>query len=109
MATSRFQKLGIFSKPQAQLRPLTRRAEEDSPSGTLRVSDWASEDCNLEELRQQDSDAFAALVEGHQAVVLGLCRSMGLRGADIEDAAADVFANVFRSLPTFDGRAKLGT
>ena len=64
---------------------------------------------DLEELRQQDFDAFAALVAGHQSVVLGLCRSMGLHGADIEDTAADVFANVFRSLPTFDGRAKLGT
>jgi RNA polymerase sigma-70 factor (ECF subfamily) len=75
----------------------------------LYVSDSANEDCDLEELRQQDFDAFAALVAGHQSVVLGLCRSMGLHGADIEDTAADVFANVFRSLPTFDGRAKLGT
>jgi len=73
------------------------------------VNGSASEDGSLETLRQQDFDTFAALVAEHQPVVLGLCRSMGLRGADVEDTAADVFANVFRSLPTFDSRAKLGT
>lgn len=45
----------------------------------------------------------------HEPTVLGLCQSMGLRGPDLEDAAAEVFANVFRSLPTFQGRSALGT
>ncbi len=63
----------------------------------------------LDRLRRQDVAAFTRLVDAHQAVVLGLCRSMGLRGADQEDAAADVFANVYLALPGFDGRSQLGT
>ena len=69
----------------------------------------ASEGDDLVRLRRQDVNAFTTMVEEHQPVVLGLCRSMGLQGADAEDAAAEVFANVYRALPTFDGRAKLGT
>jgi RNA polymerase sigma factor (sigma-70 family) len=63
----------------------------------------------LERIRAQDSEAFAALVNDHQKAVLGLCQSMGLRGADIEQTAMDVFANVFRAIPTFNGQSKLST
>ena len=63
----------------------------------------------IEPLRRRDPVAFAALVDRHQAVVLGLCQSMGLRGADIDDAAAEVFASVFRALPGFQARSAVGT
>jgi RNA polymerase sigma-70 factor, ECF subfamily len=63
----------------------------------------------LDRLRAQDAEAFTALVDEHQTVVLGLCVSLGLRGADVEQAATDVFANVYRALPSFNGKSKLGT
>jgi len=72
------------------------------------VSGWTG-DCEPGKLRGHDFDSFAALVAEHQSAVLGLCRSMGLRGADIDEAACDVFANVYRSLPAFEGRARLET
>ena len=63
----------------------------------------------IEPLRRREPAAFAMLVERHQPLVLGLCQSMGLRGADLDDAAAEVFANVFRALPGFEARSALGT
>ncbi len=67
------------------------------------------ENLNIAALRRGDPKAFAGLVERHGPVVLGLCQSMGLRGADCDDAAAEVFAAVFRSIPRFEGRSALGT
>ena len=60
-------------------------------------------------LRRQDVGAFEALVRQHQLIVMGLAQSLGLRGADLDDAAAETFAQVYRSLPSFEGRAALGT
>ena len=34
---------------------------------------------------------------------------MGLRGADVEETAVDVFSNVYLALPGFHGRAKVTT
>jgi RNA polymerase sigma-70 factor (ECF subfamily) len=63
----------------------------------------------IEPLRRREPAAFAMLVERHQPLVLGLCQSMGLRGADLDDAAAEVFANVFRAIPGFEARSTVGT
>ena len=63
----------------------------------------------LEPLRRREPRAFEALVRRHQPAVLGLCQSMGLNGPDIDDAAAEAFANVFRALPNFEGRSTLRT
>ena len=63
----------------------------------------------IEPLRRREPAAFAMLVERHQPLVLGLCQSMGMRGADLDDAAAEVFASVFRALPSFQARSALGT
>jgi RNA polymerase sigma-70 factor, ECF subfamily len=63
----------------------------------------------LERLRRQDAGAFAELVRQHQQMVLGLGQSLGLRGADLDDAAAEAFAAVFRSIPRFQGKSELGT
>ena len=67
------------------------------------------ENLDLAALRRGDPRAFEGLVRQHQPVVLGLCQSMGLRGPDIDDAAAEVFAAVFRSIGNFEGRSALGT
>lgn len=64
---------------------------------------------NLDRLRQRDPDAFARLVDQHQPLVLALAQSMGLHGADLDDAAAEVFDHVYRALPTFQARAQLRT
>src|SRR5581483_10158652 len=69
----------------------------------------AVDDAMLAALRRQDAAAFTRLVETHQRIVLGLGQSMGLRGADLDDAAAEAFANVYRSLPRFEGRSAIGT
>ena len=60
-------------------------------------------------MRAGDADAFAALVQAHQRLVMGLCQSRGLSGADADDAAAEVFAAVYRALPRFEGRSALST
>jgi RNA polymerase sigma-70 factor (ECF subfamily) len=64
---------------------------------------------DLDRLRCQDGSAFAELVAEHQAIVLGLGQSLGLRGPDLDDAAAEAFAAVYRALPRFEARSELGT
>jgi RNA polymerase sigma-70 factor (ECF subfamily) len=73
------------------------------------VSELAKENLDLAALRRGDPRAFEGLVQRHQGIVMGLCQSMGLRGADRDDAAAEVFAAVFRSISHFEGRSALGT
>ncbi len=63
----------------------------------------------VDRLRAQDPAAFAALVAEHQRAVMGLGQSLGLSGADLDDAAAEAFAAVYRALPTFKGDAAVGT
>jgi RNA polymerase sigma-70 factor, ECF subfamily len=48
-------------------------------------------------------------VKTHQSIVMGLCQSLGLRGPDMDDAAAEAFAAVFRALPNFKGESELST
>ncbi len=52
---------------------------------------------------------FADLVAAHRATVMGLGQSLGLSGADLDDAAAEAFAAVYRALPGFKGEAAVGT
>lgn len=73
------------------------------------MDDTRQEPPSLERLRQRDPDAFTWLVNHHQILVLRLGQAMGLHGANLEDAAADVFDNVYRALPTFEGRSPLQT
>lgn len=60
-------------------------------------------------LRQRDPAAFTRLVKTHEAAIVRLCQGLGLRGADIDDAAADVFAEVYRSLGNFEARSSIKT
>ena len=64
---------------------------------------------DLDRLRSQDAAAFAELVAGNQAIVLGLGQSLGLRGPDLDDAAAEAFAAVYRALPRFQARSEIST
>jgi RNA polymerase sigma-70 factor, ECF subfamily len=64
---------------------------------------------DLDRLRRQDERAFADLVNSCQPMVAGLCQSMGLAGADIDDALAEAFANVYRALPKFAGESEIST
>lgn len=64
---------------------------------------------DLAPLIRQDAEAFRLLVAEYQSTVAGLAQSLGLAGADIDEAVADVFVNIYRALPGFDGRAQLRT
>lgn len=66
-------------------------------------------EASLALLRRQDAAAFTELVRGNERFVVGLCKAMGLRGADVEDAAAKAFAEVYQSLPLYEGRSALST
>ncbi len=68
-----------------------------------------SDDREIELLRGRDASAFVRLVEGHQRIVLGLAQAAGLKGADLDDAAAEAFAEVYGSLPRFEARSSLST
>ncbi|MEI8196198.1 MAG: sigma-70 family RNA polymerase sigma factor [Phycisphaerae bacterium] len=60
-------------------------------------------------LRQRNAAAFTRLVQQCQGVVLSLGQSLGLKGTDLDDAAAEVFVEVYRSLPAFKGEAQVTT
>jgi RNA polymerase sigma-70 factor (ECF subfamily) len=64
---------------------------------------------DIANLRAGDAEAFAELVRQFQDRICSLCQSVGLRGADIDQAAADIFSAVYLALPGFDGRSALGT
>lgn len=52
---------------------------------------------------------FAALFRAHAPQVMGLLRRLGVREADVQDVAQEVFVLVHRKLPTFEGRSSLRT
>ena len=60
------------------------------------MDEAAVENLDVSALRQGDAAAFACLVRAHQQLVMGLCQARGLFGADADDAAAEVFAAVYR-------------
>ena len=64
---------------------------------------------DIDRLKQRDEQEFRLLVERHQRLVMGLAQSMGLRDHWLDDAAAEVFGQVFRALPSFQGRSALST
>ena len=64
---------------------------------------------DMASLRAGDAEVFAELVRQFQDRICSLCQSVGMRGADIDQAAADIFSAVYLALPGFDGRSALGT
>jgi RNA polymerase sigma-70 factor, ECF subfamily len=73
------------------------------------VTDSDHDAVDLDRLRRGDPKAFASLVDRHQRLILSLGQSMGFDNADLDDAAAEVFANVYLALPGFQGRSRLRT
>lgn len=57
----------------------------------------------------QETEDFAAIFRAHAPQVLGLLRRPGIREADVQDVAQEVFVLVHRKLPTFEGRSSLRT
>lgn len=62
---------------------------------------------DLDSLRRRDEGAFTWLVNQHRSLVMALGRSLGLSGADLDDAAAETFAAIYTALPGFAGRSHL--
>jgi RNA polymerase sigma-70 factor (ECF subfamily) len=56
-----------------------------------------------------DDDAWRQLCRRHYPRVAGTLRKLGVQTADVDDAAQEVFIEVFRYLPRFRGEAELGT
>jgi RNA polymerase sigma-70 factor, ECF subfamily len=63
----------------------------------------------LEKLRAHDQAAFRTLVEQHETRVLNTCYGFLKDKLDAEDAAQEVFVEVFRSIEDFRGDSQLST
>lgn len=55
------------------------------------------------------ADGFEKIYEAHASRVLRALRRLGVREADLEDVAQEVFVVVHRKLPEFAGRSSLKT
>lgn len=71
--------------------------------------DIVDEELFLKNLKAGDRDSFKKLVEEHQRIVFGLCFHFLHNKEDAEDAAQEVFLEVFRSIKKFKGDSKLST
>lgn len=63
----------------------------------------------LEKLKQGDATAFYELVSLYKDRVLNTCYRFLLNKQDAEDAAQEVFIEVFQSIRSFRGQARLST
>lgn len=60
-------------------------------------------------LKQGDPRSFAQFVRMFQDTVFACCRAAGLRGQDVEDAAAETFLAAWQSIGKFSGSSKLSS
>jgi RNA polymerase sigma-70 factor (ECF subfamily) len=63
----------------------------------------------LERFKANDKDAFNHLVQQHGERVLNTCYKFMLNKEDAEDVYQEVFIEVFKSINSFKGEAKLST
>lgn len=70
------------------------------PAATIRLSDAPP---------AAPLPAFSEVYRGNAALVLRTLRRLGVRDAELEDVAQEVFLVVHRKLPQFEGRASLKT
>jgi RNA polymerase sigma-70 factor (ECF subfamily) len=63
----------------------------------------------VEGCRRGDPEAFARLVSLHEAMVLNLAARLLGDQEEARDLAQDVFLQVYRTLPRFEGRSSLKT
>lgn len=64
---------------------------------------------NINALKEGDEKTFALFVSAYQDMVFACCRSTGLSGADVEDAASETFLAAYRSIHRFKGQSKLSS
>lgn len=106
-AVSHFQPPSLVSSGFIPLKPAADILTLNGAGPEVTESQHSSP--QLERLRRRDEEAFALLVREHQALVLALGQSLGLAGADLEEAVAEAFASVYLALPRFRGRSLLRT
>lgn len=63
----------------------------------------------LEQLREQNQEAYSYLIDGFQKKVFNTCLSFVPNSEDAEDLAQEVFIEVFNSIEKFKGNSKLST
>lgn len=60
-------------------------------------------------LKQGDHDTFAQFVEMYQNMVFVCCKTVGLQGHDIEDAASETFMTAYKNIRQFNGNSRLSS
>lgn len=63
----------------------------------------------IERVKGGDREAFGPLVDAHKDMVYTLCLRMLGSEVDAEEAAQDVFVKAFRSIESFQAKAKFST
>lgn len=63
----------------------------------------------IHELKSGNINAFNSLVDNYKVKVLNTCYKFLLDAEDAEDISQDVFVEVFQSIPSFRGDAKIST
>ena len=64
---------------------------------------------DLERARRGDLDSFRRIVEKHSPDVYGLAFKLTRNTDDADDVVQETFIKAWKSLPSFEGRAALGT
>ncbi len=63
----------------------------------------------IKRVKDGDKEAFGALVDAYKDMVFTVCLRMLTSEADAEEAAQDVFVKAFRSIGSFQAKAKFST
>jgi RNA polymerase sigma-70 factor (ECF subfamily) len=63
----------------------------------------------IQKIAAKDHDAFKALVDRYQALVINTCYNLVGNRQDAEDVAQEVFFQVYKSAKKFRGEAKIST
>ncbi len=71
--------------------------------------DVHEEKYRVERVKAGDREAFGGLVDAHKDMVYTVCLRMLTSEADAEEAAQDVFVKAYRSIGSFQARAKFST
>jgi RNA polymerase sigma-70 factor (ECF subfamily) len=78
-------------------------------AGNLTEAEPARDRALADQCVEGDDEAWRLLCRRHYPGVAATLRRLGVPDADVEDAAQEVFIEVFRYLPTFRGEAQLST
>jgi RNA polymerase sigma-70 factor, ECF subfamily len=92
-----------LSAPLSQ--PLAQASAPRAAHTTARSRPAASEPTNL----QEAATCVRSMFEQHRSFVMGSLRVLGVFGADLEDAAQEVFLVVFRRLADYEERGRART